>query len=108
MKSAITLVALICSIPAAAAAQQPVSVRIETSGLDLSTAEGQQRLETRVRTHIRRACDAGLRGVTAARREATCRNAMHEMADRKVAFAITQAQGEQLVQIATEAAEPGA
>ncbi len=108
MKTKIAVAALSLTAPALALANEPVSIRVETADLNLLTPAGQQRLETRIRTDIRRACDVGLRGLSAVNKETVCRRAMHEAAKREVAFAISQAKYRQLARNPVEVSQPGA
>ncbi|WP_260583328.1 UrcA family protein [Sphingopyxis sp. PET50] len=60
----------VAGTPAIAAERPTAEVRI--ADLDLATAQGQQRLETRVKSAARSLCDTGERGVAAMTRQSQC------------------------------------
>ncbi|APZ97321.1 hypothetical protein BWQ93_01545 [Sphingopyxis sp. QXT-31] len=69
-RTLILALSLTAAVPAIAAEGQTAEVRI--ADLDLSTAKGQQRLETRVKSAARSLCNAGIGGTAERARETQC------------------------------------
>lgn len=105
MKNALAFAALLFAVPSVAAAEEPVTVRVETTGLDLLSIEGQQRVETRMTAGVRRACATGMRGIEASRIEAECRKHLGKAASHKVTQAIASAKKRRLAEASAEGAK---
>lgn len=83
-------------------AQGAITIDVPTADLDLSTAEGQARLESRLETFIRRACDSRSRTATDLRADAACRTKLKEAAEPKVKLAIAEAHEQQLAALSID------
>ena len=81
----------VAGAPAFAAEQQTAEIRI--ADLDLSTAQGQQRLETRMKSAARSLCSTGDRGVSAKSLETQCINEVIASAKPQADRAIARAEG---------------
>ncbi|MGB3167375.1 MAG: UrcA family protein [Alteraurantiacibacter sp.] len=104
-KTFIALAAAATVFAAPAMAADPadsVTISIQTNDLDLGTVEGQDRLENRIDTAIRRACQSGGRDLASRRAEAACRDALGERFAPVVEVAIVDAQATRLAAIDTE------
>lgn len=82
---------LTAAAPALAAEAPTAEVRI--ADLDLSTAQGQQRLETRVKSAARDLCSTGERGVAAMTRQSECIADVMASAKPQADRAIARAEG---------------
>lgn len=78
-------------VPALAAEQPTAEVRI--ADLDLTTAQGQQRLETRVKSAARRLCSTGARGLAEMAHQSQCIEAALSNAKPQTERAIARAEG---------------
>ncbi|MBJ7441850.1 MAG: UrcA family protein [Sphingopyxis sp.] len=76
----------------AIASEQP-SAEIRIADLDLATAQGQQRLETRVKSAARHLCNTGARGVAAMTRQTQCIADAMASAKPQAERAIARAEG---------------
>ena len=65
-----------------------VSERVSYSGLNLSSAAGQARLESRIAAKVRQVCDDGSRDLRSRARQAECMDAARQKADRQVQLAL--------------------
>ena len=81
----------VAGAPALAAEQPAAEVRI--ADLDLSTAQGQQRLETRVKSAARSLCNNGARGVAEMTRQSQCIADVLASAKPQADRAIARAEG---------------
>lgn len=81
----------VAGAPALAAEQPTAEVRI--ADLDLSAAQGQQRLETRVKSAARSLCNNGARGVAEMARQSQCIADVLASAKPQADRAIARAEG---------------
>lgn len=80
------------SVPAAAQTESVTSV-VRTDDLNLTRAADRERLDTRIQTTARRACQTGLRGAAESARYSQCVSAALASAEPQVTRAVAQAQG---------------
>jgi UrcA family protein len=90
-RTLILALSLTAAAPALAAEAPTAEVRI--ADLDLSTAQGQQRLETRVKSAARDLCATGERGVAAMTRQSECIADVMASAKPQADRAIARAEG---------------
>lgn len=98
MRKTLTAFAIATTLIAAPAVAQDtsdiVTITVETSDLDLTTSNGQDRLNNRVDTAIDRTCRSGGRDLASRRAEAACRDSLSEEFAAPVALAISEAGSE--------------
>ncbi|WP_083734287.1 UrcA family protein [Sphingopyxis sp. KK2] len=90
-RTLILALSLTAAVPAFAAEAPTAEVRI--ADLDLSTAQGQQRLEIRVKSAARDLCVTGERGVAAMTRQSQCIADVMASAKPQADRAIARAEG---------------
>ena len=90
-RSLILALSLTAAAPVLAAEAPTAEVRI--ADLDLSTAQGQQRLEIRVKSAARDLCSTGERGVAAMTRQSQCIADVMASAKPQTDRAIARAEG---------------
>lgn len=92
-----TIFALALTLGAAPALAAPTSdaptASVRIDDLNLSTEQGQQRLDVRIKKAARTVCYSGLRGLAAQAREAQCIDSALAVVQPEAARAVAQAQG---------------
>ena len=88
------IAAALAILPAQAIASDIPSIAVATSDLDLASAKGQDRLESRVERAIRKACTVGGKGLTVMAAEKQCRDELREAANVEIRLAIAAARGD--------------
>ena len=91
MKKTVLIAAALAFLPAQAVANDIPSIAVETIDLDLASAKGQDRLESRVERAIRKACPVGGKGLTVMAAEKQCRAELREAANVEIRLAIAAA-----------------
>ena len=91
MKKTASIAAALAILPAQAIASHIPSIAVETTDLDLASAKGQDRLESRVESAIRKACTIGGKGLRVLTAENQCRAELREAANVEVPLAIAAA-----------------
>lgn len=100
---------VVLSLPAASLAEDhTVSVQVTTSDLDLSTAQGRERLDRRVRSAVNVACDFQSRALAVRVLEQDCRRVAFAQAKPQQDVAIVGAENRKLRLAAHRAGRAGA
>jgi UrcA family protein len=81
--------AAVFAVPAAA--QETVTITVQTHDLDLTDSADQSRLDRRVEQAIRRACRSGGRDLASRQVETACRAELADIASPRVELAIANA-----------------
>ena len=97
MKKTVLIAAAVAILPGQAIASDIPSIIVETTDLDLASAKGQDRLESRVERAIRKACTIGGKGLTVMAAENQCRAELREAANVEVRLAIAAAREDRFV-----------
>lgn len=94
--AALTATATPGTAKAAAIIETPFNQTVHHADLDLTTPQGIDRLDQRVRTKIRRACINGGRDSVSIRLERECRDSAYSAATREMNVAIAAAEADQI------------
>lgn len=87
MKKTALFAAVLAAMPVPAIANHVPSIAVETTDLDLASAKDQDRLESRVKRAIRKACHIGGKGFSVRQAEKECRSELEQLASAKVLLA---------------------
>ena len=99
MKKNVLIATALLFAPGAALAHDLPGIAVDASDLDLATAAGQARLDTRIDSAIRSACRAGDRSIASRRVERECAASIRTAASAQARIAIAEAREKRFAMI---------